>query len=719
MAYVEEFRNQLQARDYSKIMQLWHEYCQGDVPDGQEIIDILQLMKQSDFAKPFGQYVETILPLALNVPEEELKLEALKLIFDLQTTNSETLFHIAQDLLKSRFSQDPAYNEKIRLIGMRNRDNFQGALANFLLLNHIQKGNYVLHTAGWGVGEIMDFSVLREQVSIEFENLQGARKEISFKNAFKTLVPLAREHFLARRFADPELLESEARDNPVQVIHQMLVNLGPKTASEIKDLFVDIIIPEEDYSKWWQQARVKLKKDDIIDSPDNPKLAYTLRKGSASVHDRVQKAFAGKKTFQDILSAAHNLTRDFPETLKDTQSKEQITSKVKALIESPTISENELLQALLFLEHTLGYNAHQDTLKTKIAALKDIHSCLKSIEIIALKKRFLTLLQALRSDWQEIFSSMLFTIDQNTLRDYLLKELDNDKNRDHLKKQLNELLTHPKKHPEAVVWYFQKIISGEESYFQNSEGKALAFEAFLILFHFLDSKPDYRDLSKKMYTILTSQRFEVVRTFLKDADLHFVKEFLLLASKCQAFTDHDKKILRSLAAVVHPSLAKDAEPDDDYEDSVLWTTQEGYSKVHARIKQIGTVEMVANAREVEVARGHGDLRENAEYKAACERRSRLQSELKSLSDQFRHARIITKDDIIQDSVGVGTKVSLKDPKGTTISYTILGPWDANPESNILSFQSKLAQAMLGKKPGESFDFKTERYTITSIKSFLE
>lgn len=719
MAYVEEFRNQIQARDYAKIMQLWHEYCQGDIPDGQEIIDILQLIKQSDFAKPFGQYVEAILPIALTVPEEALKLETLKLIFDLQTTNSETLFHIAQDLLKSRFSQDPTFNDKIRLVGMRNRDNFQGALANFLLLNHIQKGNFVLHTAGWGVGEIMDFSFLREQVSIEFENLQGAKKDISFKNAFKTLVPLAQDHFLARRFADAEKLEAESRDNPVQVIHQMLVNLGPKTASEIKDLFVDIIIPEEDYSKWWQQARVKLKKDDIIDSPDNPKLAYTLRKGSASVADRVQKAFSGKKSFQDILAAAHNLTRDFPETLKDAQSKEQITSKVKGLIESPSISENELLQALLFLEHTLGYTAHQDTLKTKIASLKDISTCLKSIEIIALKKRFLTLLQSLRSDWQEIFSSMLFTIDQNTLRDYLLKELDTDGNREKLKKQLKELFAHPKQHPEAVVWYFQKVISGEESYFQSAEGKSVAFEAFLILFHFLDSKPELRDLSKKMYNILTSQRYEVVRTFLKEADLQFVKEFLLLASKCQAFSDHDKKILRSLAAVAHPSLGKDVDSEEDYEDSVLWTTQEGYSKVHERIKQIGTVEMVANAREVEVARGHGDLRENAEYKAACERRSRLQSELKALSDQFRNARIITKDDITCDAVGIGTKVSLKDPKGSAISYTILGPWDANPDANVLSFQSKLAQAMLGKKPGDSFEFKAEKYTVTSIKSFLE
>ncbi len=719
MAYVEEFRNQLQARDYSKIMQLWHEYCQGDIPDGQEIIEILQLIKQSDFAKPFGQYVEAILPITLTVQENDLKLEALKLIFDLQVTNSETLFLIAQDILTSYFSQDPTYNEKLRLVGMRNSENFQGALSNYFLLDHIQNGNFVLHTAGWGVGEIVDFSFIREQISIEFENLNGAKKDISFKNAFKTLVPLAHDHFLARRFGDADQLEAEARENPVQVIHNLLVNLGPKTASEIKDLFSDAIIAEEDYSKWWQQARVKLKKDAIIESPDNPKMAYTLRKDSASVSDRLKKAFSGKKRFHDILSAAHNLVRDFPETLKDATTKEQITSKIKGLIETPNISEDQLLQALLFLEYTLGYTTHQETLKEKIAALKDINSCLKNIEIVALKKRFLTLLQSLRADWREIFHALLFTIDQNSLRDYILKELDSEQTRDQLKKQLKDLLTHPKKYPEALVWYFQKIIDGQEAHFQDQKGKELAFEAFLILFHFLDNKQESRDLSKKMYNILTSKRFEVTRNFLKDSDIAFVKEFLLLTSKCQAFSDHDKKILHSLAAVVHPSLAKAKDNSHSLDENVLWTTQDGYNKVHDRIKEIGTVEMLANAKEVEVARGHGDLRENAEYKAACERRARLQSELKTLSDQYRNARIITKDDIVTDSVAIGTNVTVEDPKGQAASYTILGPWDANPDSNILSFQSKLAQSMLGKKAGDTFEFKSENYTVASIKSFLE
>ena len=140
------------------------------------------------------------------------------------------------------------------------------------------------------------------------------------------------------------------------------------------------------------------------------------------------------------------------------------------------------------------------------------------------------------------------------------------------------------------------------------------------------------------------------------------------------------KILRSLTEVVHPSLAppkqrRGVKEDDQNEE--IWTTEEGYLKVQERIRQIGTVEMVENAREIEAARALGDLRENSEFKFAQERRTRLQSELKTLSSQLNRARIITPDDIHMDEVGIGNTVNVKDSKGNKTLYTILGPWDTD------------------------------------------
>jgi transcription elongation GreA/GreB family factor len=128
---------------------------------------------------------------------------------------------------------------------------------------------------------------------------------------------------------------------------------------------------------------------------------------------------------------------------------------------------------------------------------------------------------------------------------------------------------------------------------------------------------------------------------------------------------------------------------------------------------------VANAREIEAARALGDLRENSEYKFALEKRSRLQGELKTLSDQLHRARVITKEDVDPQTVTIGSVVNVADSKGTRTVYTVLGPWDADPDRNILSFQSKFVQAMLGSHEGDRFNFRDEEYSVAGLKTIFD
>jgi transcription elongation factor GreA len=315
-------------------------------------------------------------------------------------------------------------------------------------------------------------------------------------------------------------------------------------------------------------------------------------------------------------------------------------------------------------------------------------------------------------------------IPQAQLRDYILRELSHhQEGRGLLEKQLQELVMHPARYPDMFVWYFQKLVGDDEENaipFQNQEGRNQFFESFFILFSVLENQPEYRELLKKMYGMLSGKRYALVRKLLQGTSVEFAKEFLLLASKCQTLTGHDMKILQSLTEVVHPSLAqpkqrKGAKADEQEE---IWTTEEGYLKVQERIRHIGTVEMVENAREIEAARALGDLRENSEFKFAQERRARLQSELKTLSSMLRRARIITPADIHTEEVGIGNVVSIVNSKGQEATYTILGPWDVDPDRNILSLNSKLAQAMLSKKVGESFHFRDEDFQIANLGSYF-
>ena len=148
-------------------------------------------------------------------------------------------------------------------------------------------------------------------------------------------------------------------------------------------------------------------------------------------------------------------------------------------------------------------------------------------------------------------------------------------------------------------------------------------------------------------------------------------------------------------------------------------TREGYEKLKAELDYLTSKKRVEIADALKYARQLGDLRENAEFKAALERRDRLQSELKFLSDQINRARILTPEDVLADEVSVGSVVHCRDTKGEHLRFILLGPWDADPEKHILSFQSKFAQAMKGRSIGEKFEFQGETFTITDIDNYFD
>lgn len=715
MGYLEDFQEQLDRNDFRKFFQLWEEYCTADVADAEELIELLHAIKKSEMAKTFGQYVETALPLWQTIKDEDLSYRVFGLLIDLQNTQSVMLGDLTLAALEKRHGRDPEFQRRLKLVGMRPRGNFQSAINAYELLAHMAKGKFVFHAGGWGAGEIVDVSTIREEIVVEFENLTG-RKSLSFQNAFKTVVPLEDEHFLSRRFAAPDELEAEARRQPVDVIKLLLKGLGPKNALEIKDELCTLVIPEQDWAKWWQGVRSRLKKDTMIETPDTLREPFRLRRAAVSHEELLKREMSEKTALADVLVTTYNFVRDMPDVLKKEEVKASLQEKLLGLFSDPEITPAQKLQVQIFLEQQFGHKAHGKSVAEVIQQLDNIEDVVNAMDILAFKKRALTAIREHRPDWKDLFLKFFNSLQQNALRDYVLKELKNPEASDLLNKKVKELLNHPTQNPEVFIWYFQKVIDSQDVPLAHKHGQGEFMENFLILFSILEAKPEFRDLIKKMYAMLSGKRFQMVRQVIEGTSLEFIQEFLLLVSKCRTLSDHDKKILRSLAEVVHPELA-DKKRERPH-DNILWTTEEGYARYKERLQQVGTVEIVENAREIEAARAHGDLRENSEYKFALERRARLQGELKSLSEQINRARIITKDDISTKEVGVGAKVDLVGKNGTTTTYTILGPWDADPERNILSVQSKLAESMIGKKVGDTVQFRDEEFKIAKLQSYL-
>lgn len=720
MSYLLEFQKLTENEQLSPFLKVWEEYCMSDEVDGEELVKVLKLLKDSAFASPFGQLAETILPMWKKIEVESVKNEVLRLIVDIQTGNKPLFADLALDYLKRKYSDQKDYQDKLRLVGLRSRTNFQGAITNFELLNHMTKGQFVFHTGGWGVGEVMEMSLLQEHVILEFEGI-GALKDLSFDNAFKNLVKLPADHFLARRFGNPDLLEKEGREDPCALVRLLLKDLGPKTAQEIKEELEELVIPESEWTRWWQGARSKIKKDTMIRSPKSTREPFVLRTEEVPHYIHLQENLRSAKNSDQVLLQVYNFVRDFPEVLKHAETKQLIKERLMAALETdpeaPLLSLARKLQACFLLEDIFPgeFPGAQASL---IASIDKLAEVIQLVETTAFKKRILVAVRQCRSDWQELFLNLFFQVEQNSLRDYIGKELASQP--ELFRDKIHELLHNMNLYPEAFFWYFQKLDGVEKIPFNDKEGHLQFLEAFMIALHFLEMQGDAsRDLVKKMHSYIVSDRYAPLRRMIEAADIDYLRELLLLASKCYSFTKQDTRILHNLAEVVQPTLSKKKKQAPSEDEEIIWTTPEGYKKLQERIQELGSIEMINNAHEIEEARAHGDLRENAEYKLALEKRTRLQSELKTLSEQINRARILTKQDILPSIVGPGSVVELVDSQGKRISYTLLGPWDADPDNHILSYNSKFSQAMKGHKKGDSFLFQGEQYEVADMRSYLD
>ena len=89
--------------------------------------------------------------------------------------------------------------------------------------------------------------------------------------------------------------------------------------------------------------------------------------------------------------------------------------------------------------------------------------------------------------------------------------------------------------------------------------------------------------------------------------------------------------------------------------------------------------MAENSRDIGEAQEKGDLRENAEYKAAMEKQVQLQAQIKKLETELKSAQILDITDVKTDKINIGCTVKLKNENnGEEDTYSILGAWFCAP-----------------------------------------
>jgi transcription elongation factor GreA len=126
-------------------------------------------------------------------------------------------------------------------------------------------------------------------------------------------------------------------------------------------------------------------------------------------------------------------------------------------------------------------------------------------------------------------------------------------------------------------------------------------------------------------------------------------------------------------------------------------TRQGYDKLEADLRELKTVDRPQIVKEIEIARAHGDISENAEFHAAKERQSHIEGRIRQLEDKLARAQVIDPSGPTPDSVRFGVTVVLLDAETEEeVTYTLVGEDESDIGKGLLSISSPIARALLGK-----------------------
>jgi len=578
-------------------------------------------------------------------------------------------------------------------------------------LERLRPGSFCLHKS-WGFGRVAEWNLLLNQILIDFKTKPKHPMQLAY--AAENLTPIPPEHFLARKATDPNAIKTLLKSDPAAVVRNILEGFnGKATLTQISEMLVGDLFTEAEWKRWWTSAKKAMKASGYFLVPTKKSEAIALRAEPVSRGEELLTFFNQTRQPKEQAAALDQIIKFHHEFEDPKMQLQPIVEKIES-----TAAQNQKLHSPLTFELVLG----RDDLLQRCAGLQMSRPDLTLERLISEEEARLTTIlaklpsakerrvlqalpRALGDRWTTRAWQMMMSNNPRLVAQIPKIFIENGKI-DELRMFMERAVREHSATSEMMVWLCRERANWPE---------LITPEILPAILSAIErDQHNEASRSSRLRDLLLDDR-ELISDIFNGADVATARDTMRRLLLTPAFDNLTKRSLMARVIKLYPeleSMATGGQPEEKAETLIV-----SWSSLHKRqteYEEIVNKKIPENSKEIGVARSYGDLRENFEFKAAKQMQAVLMRRKSELEQALHRARGTDFSNPDTSQVSIGTIVSLRDvDSAQEESYTILGAWDGDPERHIISYQTAIGQALLGKKRGERVTLNTENGTATS------
>ncbi len=591
-------------------------------------------------------------------------------------------------------------------------------------LEAMEPGSYVVHRS-WGFGQIKEYDESDQKLVIDFKGKKAHHMDPVFCVTSMEVLPA--KHILARKETEPAKVKALVEDDPVQLVIDTLSAYPNKAASAIElEIVLTQVVGEEKFKRWFANVKKQLIKDPRVSVPAKKIECYIVRDEPVSAESEILEEFTNTRSARRRISLAEDL---LAASIKDDAKAglaQVLNGITEAVRDSNQLDAAERLYGAFVRDELAKILGHDNS--TATPSQPDLIKEVRGLTAIAEKipvhfqSRFLELVKETHPlEWREIVFALLKT-SQGKFTTECINFLMENGQADELAAALKRWKTEQNLRAPVLLWVIKNRHSKKFSKLLNElvTPRLLGAIFFAIDYEALQSAGTRRI---PLGEVLSDDP-DLIGDLLSTADTETARDLANSLLLNQGFEELTKKSLLARFIKLFPSLQSLVSGESEAKDEQFLVSRESYERKRIEYEEIVSKRIPDNSKAIAVAREHGDLKENSEFKMAKQDQSVLMGQKAQLERDLARARITDFAEAGTDAVSVGTIVDLRDvATGKAVRYSVLGAWDSDPDNHRIAYKTPLGQAIMGKKIGEHVKLKIgtahQEFQISGITRYID